>query len=225
MPFRKAARRWPWCLSKTRSPAGLPISTIFFPAGTVHQWRAFPARQPSPAGAKGATIDGLVEVHSHAQGLAQCRERLRSLGLTPVMHPDTAGAARDIAERGDLSVGAIASELAGQIYGLEVLSPRPRTRNTTPRASHHVAYRCHAATEWRDDDDNAGVQVPQRSGGALQGAWRVRHQRHQPDQAGKLYPPRLDRAAQFYVDVEGHAEAPEMRLPWKSCVSTARTAP
>ncbi|MEC7236478.1 MAG: prephenate dehydratase domain-containing protein, partial [Pseudomonadota bacterium] len=82
---------------------------------------------------KGATLESLVEVHSHAQGLAQCRERLRGLGLTPIMHPDTAGAAKDIAARGDLAVGAIASELAGRIYGLDVLlaSAEDAEHNTT----------------------------------------------------------------------------------------------
>ena len=72
---------------------------------------------------RGATLEDLVEVHSHAQGLAQCRERLRARGLQPVIHPDTAGAAKDIAARGDKSVGAIASPLAGEIYDLDVLVP------------------------------------------------------------------------------------------------------
>lgn len=72
---------------------------------------------------RGTKLADLVEVHSHAQGLAQCRERLRSLGLQPVIHPDTAGAAKDIAARNDKRVGAIASQLAGEIYDLEVLVP------------------------------------------------------------------------------------------------------
>ena len=82
---------------------------------------------------RGATLEDLVEVHSHAQGLAQCRERLLSLGLTPVMHSDTAGAAMDIAARGDKSVGAIASALAGEIYDLDVLvaSAEDEEHNTT----------------------------------------------------------------------------------------------
>jgi prephenate dehydratase len=43
---------------------------------------------------------------------------IRSLGLIPQVAADTAGAAAEIAERNDPSVAAIASELAGQIYGL-----------------------------------------------------------------------------------------------------------
>ena len=71
-------------------------------------------------------------MHSHAW-LAQCRERLRSLGLQPVIHPDTAGAAKDIAARGDKKVGAIASALAGEIYDLDVLiaSAEDAEQNTT----------------------------------------------------------------------------------------------
>ena len=72
-------------------------------------------------GVKGASLKSLREVHSHAQGLAQCRETLNRLGLTPIMHPDTAGAARDIAESGDPAVGAIASRLAAETYGLDIL--------------------------------------------------------------------------------------------------------
>ena len=72
---------------------------------------------------RGATLDDLREVHSHAQGLAQCRKRLQSLGLQPVIHPDTAGAAKDIAARNDKHVGAIASALAAEIYDLDILVP------------------------------------------------------------------------------------------------------
>ncbi|MDC1115477.1 prephenate dehydratase [Alphaproteobacteria bacterium] len=72
-------------------------------------------------GIKGTTLDQLTSVKSHAQGLAQCRNGLRKLGLIPEMHPDTAGAASDVAAMGDASVGAIASSLAAEIYGLDIL--------------------------------------------------------------------------------------------------------
>jgi len=84
-------------------------------------------------GVKGASLDNLREVHSHAQGLAQCRETLRELNLTPIMHPDTAGAAADIAALGDNSIGAIASRLAAEIYGLDILkeNAEDQDHNTT----------------------------------------------------------------------------------------------
>jgi prephenate dehydratase len=67
---------------------------------------------------KGASIAGLKTVHSHVHALPQCRRLISELGLKAVVHADTAGAAADVAQRGDRSESAIASELAGQIYGL-----------------------------------------------------------------------------------------------------------
>ena len=43
------------------------------------------------------------------------------LGLAPVVHADTAGAAAEVAAKGDPSQAAIASALAGEIYGLTAL--------------------------------------------------------------------------------------------------------
>ena len=84
-------------------------------------------------GVKGATLDGLREVHSHAQGLAQCRNTLAAHNLQPIMHSDTAGAAADIAAAGNPVVGAIASRLAAEIYGLDILkeNAEDQDHNTT----------------------------------------------------------------------------------------------
>jgi prephenate dehydratase len=81
----------------------------------------------------GATLDTLKTVASHEQGLAQCRDLIRELGVEPMDFGDTAGAAKEAAERNDPTFGAIASELAGEIYGLEVLRSRIEDRlgNTT----------------------------------------------------------------------------------------------
>ncbi|MBI2587162.1 MAG: prephenate dehydratase [Rhodospirillales bacterium] len=67
---------------------------------------------------KGARIADLTHVHSHIHALNQCRKLIRKLGLEPVEHVDTAGAAADIAKRGDKTQGAIASELAAKVTGL-----------------------------------------------------------------------------------------------------------
>jgi prephenate dehydratase len=67
---------------------------------------------------KGASLKRLKIVRSHVHALSQCRSFIRKHGLKAVVAADTAGAAAEVAERGDPSVAAIASELAGQIYGL-----------------------------------------------------------------------------------------------------------
>ncbi len=67
---------------------------------------------------KGARIDGLTHVHSHIHALNQCRLLIRKLGVEPVVHVDTAGAAAEIAHRGDTTQAVIASELAGEVHGL-----------------------------------------------------------------------------------------------------------
>jgi prephenate dehydratase len=70
---------------------------------------------------KGATMDSVQEVHSHVQALSQCRKFVRGAGFKPVVHADTAGAAAEVAALGDPTRAAIASRLAGEIYGLESL--------------------------------------------------------------------------------------------------------
>jgi prephenate dehydratase len=72
-------------------------------------------------GVKGARIEDLREIHSHVHALAQSRKLMRELGVTPVQHPDTAGAAKDVAARGDKSIGAIGPRLAAELYGLDIL--------------------------------------------------------------------------------------------------------
>jgi len=72
-------------------------------------------------GLKSATLEGLTHVRSHPQALGQCRKALRALGVSAVKTADTAGAAREIAELGDEKIGALASSLAADIYGLKVL--------------------------------------------------------------------------------------------------------
>jgi prephenate dehydratase len=72
-------------------------------------------------GLKSATLEGLTHVRSHPQALGQCRKQLRDLGVVAVKTADTAGAAREIAELGDPAIGALASSLAADIYGLQVL--------------------------------------------------------------------------------------------------------
>ncbi|MXN66828.1 prephenate dehydratase [Stappia sp. GBMRC 2046] len=82
---------------------------------------------------KGATLEGLKTVQSHVMALGQCRKIIRELGLAPVIGADTAGSARQIAERGDMSAAALAPEMAAEVYGLDILrrNVEDEAHNTT----------------------------------------------------------------------------------------------
>jgi prephenate dehydratase len=70
---------------------------------------------------KGATLAGLKRAHSHPVALGQVLNLLRDMQLEPVIEADTAGAAKLLAATDSLEDAAIASALAGEIYGLEIL--------------------------------------------------------------------------------------------------------
>ena len=70
---------------------------------------------------KGATMEGVRRAHSHSVALGQVRQFLRERGIQPVVAADTAGAAELVAEWNRAEDAAIASSLAAEIYGLEIL--------------------------------------------------------------------------------------------------------
>jgi len=82
---------------------------------------------------KGASLSTLKRAQSHPVALGQGLRLLKDMNLTPVIEADTAGAAALIAERGGVEDAAIASELAAEIYGLEVLkrNVEDEAHNTT----------------------------------------------------------------------------------------------
>ena len=82
---------------------------------------------------KGATLDGIKSVESHVMALGQCRNIIRRLGVKPIVAADTAGSAREVAERGDKTRAAIASRLAAEIHGLNILAEdiEDEAHNTT----------------------------------------------------------------------------------------------
>jgi prephenate dehydratase len=96
----------------------------------------------------GVTLKNIKTVKSHVQALSQCRNFLKKHHLAPLVHADTAGAAREVAEDGDKSVGAIASSLAARIYNLKVLAKNieDAEHNTTRML---VFSRDEATLDWR----------------------------------------------------------------------------
>lgn len=69
----------------------------------------------------GTAKSEIKTVISHPQALGQCAEYIRSQGWQTQEYGNTALAAKHVAEAGDRSVAAIASEEAGEIFGLEVM--------------------------------------------------------------------------------------------------------
>ena len=69
----------------------------------------------------GASLSDVKSVASHVHALDQCRKAIAELGLTREVAADTAGAARDLAAKPDKTRAVIASHLAAEIYGLQVV--------------------------------------------------------------------------------------------------------
>ncbi|MEK9970096.1 MAG: prephenate dehydratase [Ferrovibrio sp.] len=72
---------------------------------------------------KAASLKTVKRVYSHVQGLSQCRKVIKELCLEAIVASDTAGSAKDVSERNNIEEAAIASSIAGELYGLQVLRP------------------------------------------------------------------------------------------------------
>ena len=73
-------------------------------------------------GVPGAKLSDIKEAYSHLVLLPQCSKFLRENGITGRVSSDNARAAREVAEAADPSKAALASELAGEVYGLDVVA-------------------------------------------------------------------------------------------------------
>ncbi len=161
---------------------------------------------------KGAKLSDIKKVESHAQALAQCRAWLRARGIQPVVHADTAGAAEEVSRRGDRTVAALASDLAGKIYGLESLAAdiADGPKNTTrflilARDAKDIAPEKECITTLVFRVRSVPAALFKALGGfATNGVNITKLESYLVD--GNFT------AAQFYVDVEGHPEQTPLRL-------------
>ena len=69
----------------------------------------------------GVKVEALKSVRSHIMGLGQCTKVIESLNLQPIAMADTAGSAKYLGSHGSDTEAAIASELAAEIYNLEIV--------------------------------------------------------------------------------------------------------
>ena len=94
---------------------------------------AFVRVQINLLGVPGAKLADITEAHGHVVILPQCAAFLRKHGIRGKVSSDNARAAREVAESGDKTKAALASELAATIYGLDVIAAgiEDQTNNTT----------------------------------------------------------------------------------------------
>jgi prephenate dehydratase len=160
----------------------------------------------------GATIGGLRRAHSHPVALDQVRRILRELALDPVVETDTAGSAALVAKWNDPQEAAIASALAAEIHGLQILrrNIEDAAHNTT---RFYVTART-ASTPRPDMPDPVTTfvfrvrNVPAALYKALGGFATngVNMTRLESYMVGGQFT-----ATQFLCDVDGHPEQPGLR--------------
>jgi prephenate dehydratase len=160
----------------------------------------------------GATLDKIRTVRSHVHALSQCRNFIREKGLRPVVRADTAGSAAEIKELGDPTIAAIASELAGEIYGLVSLEQNieDAEHNTTrflamSREAEWPPLGAPAVTTFVFNVRNVPAALYKALGGfATNGVNMTKLESYMV--GGRFA------ATQFYADVEAHPESRPLML-------------
>jgi len=164
-------------------------------------------------GIQGATLKGLKSVYSQGPALAQCLKIIRDMKLKAENWHDTAGSAKHIAELKDPTVAAIASKMAGELYGLEVLK-------ADVEDEHHNHTRFLIMSKEPDDAPNDGRRIittfvfrvrnvpaalyKAMGGFATNGVNMTKLESYQ---LGGSF-----NATQFYADIEGHPEDRNVKL-------------
>ncbi len=162
-------------------------------------------------GIKGATMEGLKFIHSHIHALPQCKKIVQSLQVEPCVHADTAGAAQDISKRQDAEHGAIASSLAAEIYGLDILEEniQDEFHNTTrflvlSLEPDMPALEDDTISSFIFDVRNIPAALYKALGGFATNGLSLTKLESYVDENFQV--------ARFYCDVLGHPDSPEFQL-------------
>jgi prephenate dehydratase len=148
--------------------------------------------------------------------LGQCRKFIRKHRLKTINGVDTAGSAHEIAERGDRSVGAIASRFAAEVYGLDILAENieDAAHNTTrflvisrtPQTPRRGKARVKTTFVFRVRNVPAALYKAM-GGFATNGVNMTKLESYMLD--GSFT------ATQFYADIEGHPDDRSVQLAFE----------
>ncbi|GLQ19964.1 prephenate dehydratase [Algimonas porphyrae] len=160
----------------------------------------------------GVSLSDITTARSHPMALGQVRDRLTGLGIAAIADVDTAAAARKVAERGDRQIAAVASRVAAEVYGLQILA-----EDIEDSGSNTTRFIVLSRTPHIPDMDGGPVvssfvfrtrSVPSALYKALGGfaSNGLNLTKLESYMIGGGFT-----AAQFYVDVEGHPDSDAMR--------------
>ena len=162
----------------------------------------------------GAKLEDIEEAFSHLVLLPQCAGFLTEHNIRGRVSPDNARAAREVAEAGNKAHAALASELAGEIYGLNVLARHieDHDNNTTrflimsPEAQLERREAPHGmVTSFVFQVRNIPAALYKAMGGfATNGVNMTKLESYMVD--GSFT------ATQFYAEVEGHPDDASLKL-------------
>ncbi|WP_187430583.1 Bifunctional chorismate mutase/prephenate dehydratase [Roseobacter fucihabitans] len=162
-------------------------------------------------GLPGTTIKDIKSAMSHTVLLGQCKSFLAQHGIARITGADTAGSAKDVAAQGDPSMAALASELAGDIYGLDLLARHieDQGNNTTrfllmsPQADTSRRGDHGMITSFVFEVRNIPAALYKAMGGfATNGINMTKLESYM---VGGSFT-----ATQFYADIEGHPDDPDV---------------
>ena len=164
-------------------------------------------------GVKGTKLSDIKRIHSHEQGIAQCRNNIIKLNKEMIIEADTAGSAKIISELKNFEDAAIASTLAADIYNLEILE-----ENFQDSSNNVTRFLIMQKNLTEIDPESKKIittlvfnvrSIPAAlykclGGFASNGVNITKLESY-------IHPQGFD-VAQFYIDFEGHPENPSVKL-------------
>ena len=164
----------------------------------------------------GVKIEDIKTVYSHIHALGQCRNIIRENGWKAEVGGDTAGSAKLVSERGDRNIAALAPRLAAEIYSLETLA-----RDVEDAEHNTTRFVILSNEDKRAKTDDGKIittflfqvrNIPAALYKAMGGFATngINMTKLESYQIGGSFS-----ATQFYADVEGHPDDPELKLAFE----------
>lgn len=164
-------------------------------------------------GVPGTPLAAITHAMSHTVLLGQCKSFLSQHGIHRIIGADTAGSAQHVSQKGETTLAALASPLAGEIYGLDVLAEHieDNSNNTTrflimsPSADSSRRGKHGMITSFVFEVRNIPAALYKAMGGFATNS--VNMTKLESYMVGGSFT-----ATQFYADIEGHPDDANVRL-------------